>query len=242
MSFTITLLHGWSVDPENEAKWEQFRAVLKRKGYETRFLPIPGLSSPLDTAWGLNDYVQWLHTQLKSSKKTILLGHSFGGQIASRFAAQYPEKISALILIDSAGIRDRSSLVLLKRAVFKIVAAVGKKLSQAPQLRKLLYTLARERDYFEASPVLRRTMAAVLVDEVTRDLPRIIAPTCIIWGEQDTATPLALAYRFTALIPDSQLHIVSGARHSPQFTHPAIVADYISAFLQVERKSQGGKA
>ncbi len=242
MSLTITLLHGWAVSPENQSKWVQFRACLKRKGFDTRFLPIPGLSSPLDTAWGLQEYVLWLHAQLKHGKKTILLGHSFGGQIVSRFAALYPEKVSAVILIDSAGIRDRSIAVVIKRSVFKCIATLGKKLTNSPQLRHIIYKLAREKDYFEASPVLRRTMAAVLADEVTSDLPKISAPTCIIWGEHDRVTPPKLAYQFNALIPNSQLHIITGARHSPQFSHPTTVAEYIVAFLQAEFLVPGGKS
>lgn len=231
---TITLLHGWAVDPDNEAKWEQFRAELQRKGYQTKFLPLPGLSTPLTTAWNLDDYVEWVHQQLGSTKKCVLLGHSFGGQIATRFAAQYPKQVSALILLDSAGIRDRSPLVVAKRVLFQWMATLGKQVTRHPFLRTLLYKLAREQDYLVASPVLRQTMRAVLADEVLQDLPKITAPTCIIWGEQDRATPISLAFRFNERIRNSQLHVISGARHSPQFTHPRIVSEYIAAFLQAE--------
>ena len=52
----------------------------------------------------LEEYVEWLRSKLADERDVVLIGHSNGGRIAIAFADRYPEKISKLILIDSAGI------------------------------------------------------------------------------------------------------------------------------------------
>ena len=228
----IYLLHGWSVDPDNEKKWSVFRQFLEKKEIETVFLGLPGLTTTNDESWTLKDYVSWLEKQLPESKKVTLLGHSFGGQLATRFTAQHPDWVDRLILIDSAGIRDTQMLVVLKRFVFGILAKIGRLATKSILARTILYKVLRERDYLEASPTLRATMRSVLADQVLDDLPKISCPTQIIWGKDDSQTPLRLGRRFAAGIPHANLEVIESARHSPHFTHPAITSQVVTEFLE----------
>ncbi len=238
---TVFILHGWSVSEQNEAKWADFRAELERLGVQSKFLPIPGLSSPLEEVWELDDFAQWLAGEL-SDEPVVLLGHSFGGQIAVRFARQHPERVSRLILIDSAGIRDHSLLPTLKRFVFLQAAKVGKLFFHSAFLRTLMYRLAREGDYATAPPLLRRTMSNILDDEVIADLPHISQETLLIWGEQDRVTPLHLADQFVQALPHATLQIIPDARHSPQFSHVNQAVSLVAAFVQAgsTQKAQNG--
>src|SRR3989338_4234164 len=98
----IIILHGWAYSTD---KWRPFIEELKKSGVKSKMIKIPGLTSPLDQVWNLDDYVEWLKKNLSKEKgKVILLGHSNGGRIALAFSAKYPEKVGKLILIDSAGI------------------------------------------------------------------------------------------------------------------------------------------
>ena len=227
----ITILHGWSTDQFNHQKWDALRGELQKRGIETEILGIPGLSAPLDEVWNLQNYMEWLDSELKGRKNVILLGHSFGGQMAVRYAALHPDKVQKLILVDSAGMRDHHFLPTVKRNVFWLMAKIGKIFSGNEMLRGLLYKLAREKDYHNAPPLLRRTMSTILDDEVVNDLPKIQSPTLIIWGSEDKVTPLFMSQIFHQKIAKSVLKIVNGARHSPQFTHVAEVAKYIEEFL-----------
>lgn len=226
----VFILHGWAVSPDNEAKWGTFRAALEKKEIRSVFLGLPGLTTPLSEVWDLDDYVAWLAQQLPS-KPVVLLGHSFGGQISVRFAAKYPERISKLILVASSGIRDKTLKAKFKRSVLYCAAKVGKVFSFIPYARKLLYLVAGERDYYQASPLLRQTMANVVQDEVITDIPKVVAPTVLIWGENDTVTPLRNTTVFKT-IPTSKLVTIPDARHSPQFTHPEKVAQIAAEFLE----------
>ncbi|MFZ1721258.1 MAG: alpha/beta hydrolase [Microgenomates group bacterium] len=228
----IYILHGWAVDPENEQKWSVFRQFLEEKDIETEFLGLPGLTTTLSESWTLADYVAWLDSKLPEGESVILLGHSFGGQLAIRFASLYPDKISKLILIDSAGIRDTNPLVVAKRAIFLVLAKIGSFLTKSPIARTLLYKVIQEKDYLEASPTLRATMRSVLHDQVLKDLPKIASPTLIVWGKFDSQTPLRLGKKFHAMIVNSEFKVIESARHSPQFTHPAMTAQVINTFIE----------
>lgn len=101
-----------------------------------------------------------------------------------------------------------------------------------PIFKDVLYKLARERDYSNAPPLLKRTMSSILDQEVIVDLPKINLPTLIIWGSNDQVTPLKMGKQMNQLIPTSKLKIISGARHSPQFTHSAQTASLVDDFIQ----------
>lgn len=227
----IYILHGWAIDQNNAHKWQPLMDRLVELGVKTTFLGIPGLSSPLNEVWNLQDFVDWLSKQLPKGKKVILLGHSFGGQIAIRFATQNPDRVKKLILVDSAGIRDHSLKAVVKRKGFWVAAKIGKLLFNFEWARKLLYLFARERDYKNAPPLLKRSMSLVLDDEIVDDLQYITCPTLLIWGEKDKVTPLKFGRQKNSLIKQSQLEIITDARHSPQFTHVRKVAVLISKFV-----------
>lgn len=236
MKETMYILHGWAQRSggQNKKLWQPFIDLIEEDGREVEFLKIPGLSAPLNEVWDLDNFVSWLDeeiTKKSRNNKVVILGHSFGGQIAIRFTAQNPDKVSQLILIDSAGIRDKAPKAVIKRTVFLLMAKVGKLIFRATIFRNLLYKLARERDYQNAPPLLRRTMSKILDDEVLHDLPKITCQTQIIWGEHDKSTPVKHAYQMHEAIENSTLNFVSDARHSPQFTHPSETASIVKKFL-----------
>lgn len=227
---SVYILHGWAVDYQNHLKWQPLLSALAQRQVSAEFLKLPGLSTPLDRAWSLDEYVAWTLEQLPARPVT-LVGHSFGGQLALRLAALHPDRVQRLILIDSSGLRDRRLHAELKRRVFWLLAKLGRPIFKAAWARKVLYRLARERDYFNAPLVMRQTMSQVLGQEIRQDLANVKAPTLILWGEQDRVTPLRNAELLHRNLPGSQLVIIPEARHSPQFTHVPQVADQIYTFV-----------
>lgn len=212
----VFILHGWTYTTD---KWQPLLGLLKERGLICTMLQVPGLTDSTDRTWTLDDYVEWLKGEVAQEEKVVLVGHSNGGRISLAFAAKYPEKVHQLILIDSAGIYPKGLYITAKRAIFKTLAKVGKKVTSSPTLRKILYKVAREGDYKNATPEMRQTMANLISVDLTPVMASIQAPTLLIWGAQDTATPLADGKLMKALIPDSELFVLQDARHSPQITH-----------------------
>lgn len=221
----VFILHGWTQSLE---KWQEFIRVGEEYGTKPSLLHIPGLTEKNDEIWDLEKYVEWLKEKLIKEKKVVLIGHSNGGRIALSFATKYPEKLSNLILIDSAGIYHNDLLIRIKRLVFKSFAKIGKKFATSDKLRNILYKLAREKDYKNANPNLRETMKNLISEDLTRIVSTIKIPTLIIWGEQDKVTPLSDGKLMKKLMSNSKLFTIDSAQHSPFFTHPKKVWEIIN--------------
>lgn len=229
MSTHVYILHGWTYSTD---KWLPFLDLLKEHGIEATLLPIPGLTKPLEKAWTMKQYVQWLQRILKDESDVILLGHSNGGRISLAYAREYPEKIRHLFLLDSAGVYHNDLALRLKRGIFKGIAKVGKQLIRHPLPRKMLYKLTREQDYHDAPPVAREIMKNMILSDKQEHFRHVTVPTSLIWGRNDQQTPLADGLKMYAIIPKSLMHIIDGARHSPQFTHAQQVRDIVVKTLR----------
>ena len=222
----VIILHGWTYSLE---KWQAFLDLLKKKGIEPVMLKVPGLTSENDRVWEIKDYVNWLKEIVNKEKdKVVLIGHSNGGRISMNFALKYPEKVSKLILIDSAGIYHNELPLALKRVIFKILAKVGKKLTSFNILKSILYKLAGENDYKNASANMKQTMLNLLNSDKSLKPEAIQNPTLIFWGKEDKITPVSDGKTLNRLIKNSKLEIIENAKHSPQFTHPNQVAETIT--------------
>lgn len=226
----LIILHGWAYDTK---KWGPFLRLLEQNGVECKMLKIPGLTAPLENVWTLDDYVSWLNRLIANSQKpAAILGHSNGGRIAAVFAAKHPDKISKLILIDSAGITHRDLKTLMRRTVFEAISKIGKRLTNSDSVRNLLYKVVREQDYNRANPILKKTMINLISKDLEPIFSIIKTPTLIIWGENDKITPLSDGIKIHELIPNSKFETIKNAKHSPQFTHPEEVFTVITNYFR----------
>jgi len=205
-------------------KWKEFIELLKKAGFDVEIPEIPGLTQQSDEVWDLRKYSDWLY-KIIGDRKVILMGHSNGGRIAAYFTVSHPEKITKLILIDSAGIYHKDLHLQIKRFVFGNVAKMGKKITQSKVLKKFLYKLAGEKDYQIATPSMKQSMINLISVDLTNEFKQIDTETIIVWGEGDRITPLTDAKLINRLIKNSRLNIIPGARHSPFFTHPQKVLE-----------------
>lgn len=231
----IFILHGWtysSLDNNPLDKWQPFIKLIKSHKIESTIFRIPGLTKDVNQVWNIEKYVEWLKKIVDKEKgKVVLIGHSNGGRIAFSFAQKYPEKVSKLILIDSAGIYHNELPIRLKRFVFKILAKIGKKITSSEKLKIILYKLAREGDYKNATSAQRQTMLSLIKTDFTPIISKVKIPTLIIWGDKDRITPLSDGKLIHKLIKGSKLEIIKDAHHAPQFTNPEKVAKIIHEYL-----------
>ncbi len=233
---TVVILHGWSQRTTTEQKWQPLISQLEDQGLQVKYLNLPGLSAPLEEVWNLQDYRDWVLQQIEDIDSLTLIGHSFGGQIAAVVAASQPDNLDRLVLIGPAGIRDRRWHKVIKRLIFKVAAKLGNYVfawsSLKQWLQKLLYKLAREQDYYQASALLKQTMKQVLKQEIHEQLLQITVPTLLIWGEKDRATPFAHSQIFLNNINNSQLKSLPQSGHCPHYYHPQAIAKDITNFLR----------
>lgn len=220
----LYILHGWTTDT---SRWKPFLEKITKTGIEPVFLPIPGLSAPIDRPWTIDDYVDWLTRVLPENKRVSILGHSNGGRIALSFALKYPERLEQVILIDSAGIYHNDIITKTKRIVFKTISVIGRKITNSQNAKSLLYKAVRESDYNSATPIMKETMRNLIKVDLTHHLKDLRIPVTIIWGKNDTATPFTDALVFKNELSNSTLYPIENAAHSPQFTQTDRVVEII---------------
>lgn len=224
----VYIIHGWTYSTDG---WKECIYGLREKGIDVVTLNVPGLTKSSDEVWTLDKYVEWLSEKLQNEEKVVLIGHSNGGRISISFSEKYPEKVSKLILIDSAGIVHNELPLRIKRKLFGALAKAGKVFKKVPFLRKVFYKLIGARDYGRANPNMRETMKNLISVDLTPSLKKLNLPTLIIWGKKDEMTPLSDAYVMNKEISGSKLVLIEEAKHSPHKTHPKEVSEEISSWL-----------
>ncbi len=188
--------------------------------------------------WGIKDYADFVIKKVKDLNliKPVLLGHSFGGQVAAYLAATAPQLISRLILSGASAIRPERNL---KRASFSLMAKTGKIFFSLPLLKnfsapaqKFLYKLADSPDYGQTSGLKREIFKKITRQDLTQELKLINTPTLIVWGTLDSYVPLANGKKIAALIPNSRLEIIPGGKHGLHLQMPEKLYQIIKKFLE----------
>lgn len=224
----LFIIHGWTYSLD---KWTDFCKLLRAQGIEPVQLRVPGLTQPSDEVWDIDGYIDWLDTQLADEKEPIVMGHSNGGRIALAYVKKHPGKIAKLILLDSAGIPHEQAKSKVKLQTLKVLSKAGKPLAHIPPLKKAFYRAIGAQDYLQAPPNMKQTMRHMLDADKRIKLGEITVPVTIIWGSNDAITPLTDGQKMHTGLTNSTLHVVSGARHAPQFTHASQVAEIVGKVL-----------
>lgn len=235
MSYPILILHGWGW-PISSPQWARVKDLLEEKGYNVFVPDLPGFGKtpPPILPWSLDDYVEWVksYCEQKNFAKFFLLGHSFGGSLAAKFAIKYPQFVEKLILIDAAGIRKKR----LKKEIQKKVAHLLNKFSFLPfysLARRIAYrTLFLHSDYLLTGGVMKETYLKVLENDISDIFSSVAVPTALIWGEKDNITPLKHALFMKKSIAGAYLEIIPGVKHNPHKESPEILVKKILEFIQ----------
>lgn len=178
-------------------------------------------------------------------ERAELFGHSHGGRIAAYVAATAPERVSRLILCASAGLPIQLSPPtrvrrycrrLLLRSAHR-AAARGLLGREGEERARGLSERFASADY-RAAGAMRPTMARLVAENLELLLPRIAAPTLLLWGELDRETPPELGRGFQRRIADARLVVIPGAGHHAFLDQPEHVEREIRRFLQ----QTGGEA
>lgn len=231
----LILMHGWGCNLTTVRSI----AATASGTHRVLNLDMPGFgqSPEPDSVWDIDQYTELVNRFIDHLKleRPILAGHSFGGRVAIQLASQRKD-IDAIVLIDAAGIKPRRSLkYYYKVYTFKAAKRLSYLLLGREKAEKRIERIRASRgssDYANASPRMRAIMSKVVNHDLTVCLPKITAPALLIWGENDTATPLADAKKMERLIPDAGLVSFPGCGHYSFLDNPAQFAAVLHSFLQ----------
>lgn len=217
---TVLLLHGWGVDSR------VYHLIINHLSSYCRVIApdLPGFggSEEPPVPWNTKAYGDFVLAFCAGLGVTdvVAMGHSNGGRIWLELLSREhcPLTVRKAVLLDSAGIPTKHSAKYYIRVyTFKTL----KFFASLPGIRHLFpHAVERARarfgsaDYRQASPVMRQSMVLALGLDCTPMLPRIQASTLLIWGRNDTATPLSDAQLMEKRIPDAGLVVLEGGHYA----------------------------
>jgi len=214
---TIVLMHGWGCNHTTLATIERTALECGLRVVNVDFPGFGGSAEP-DAVWGVEEYTRGIEQLIDELgiKNPILLGHSFGGRVGILYASRHPE-VEKLILVDAAGVKPKRPLKYywkvysFKALKYIMYLSMGKK--EAEHRLDHRRSKAGSADYAKASPMMRRILSKVVNEDLQLEMPKIKAPTLLIWGKNDTATPMRDAEIMEKLIPNAGLVAFDGAGH-----------------------------
>lgn len=225
--------HGWG---QSGAAFRPFAQSFARLGASTA-LDFPGFGrSPAPPApWGTADYADavagWLRT-LPPARR-VWIGHSFGCRVGLQIAARHPGLLSGMVLIAAAGLKRRRTLwqtLVLKARVYAFKLA--KLFVPEGPRRDALRARFGSADYKNAGP-MRAIFLKTISEDLTSVAGAVSCPTLLIYGRDDTETPVEIGERLSRLIPSARLVVLDGYGHLDILTrgqHQA--ANEIRKFLE----------
>lgn len=214
---TLVILPGWG---GSHATWQEFIALASGH-FDVHCIDLPcfGSESCPEAVWGVGDYSVFVRTKIEERhlRNIILLGHSFGGQVAVHFTAQNPKLVHRLVLSGAAVIRPKR---VVRRMILKSLARGGVyALKAIPfekfklNLRRVFYRLIDSPDYLATRGIQREIYTRIIREDCSHLLAGIRVPTLVLWGAKDRMTPLSQGKRIAALLPSASMRIFPKAGH-----------------------------
>lgn len=247
----VLFLHGWGLD--HRAYRRSLRRLTER-GCRVIAPSLPGFggSEPLDThRRTLDDYARWVDRFLDAigaDQPVLVLGHSFGGGIATKFAHDHPDRVRYLVLLNSVG-DPRVFLVNgLRRAASVRRVELPRLLLDAlrPSMADLAAAGAMQRVFLEN--VVRRPMAVLQagVAAVSADLHAEMAtladrqlPVLVLWSDHDGVIPIAAFDTFCSTFATDG-HVVRGG-HSWLLANPDAFGEVLDNVIQLQHAEHGAR-
>ena len=176
----------------------------------------------------------------------VLAGLSWGGMLGMRLALLDPGRVRALVLIDTNAdpeerrrqLKYRAMLAIYERAgvprwlVDKQVAPImfGKKtVRERPAIVDAFY---RDVNGYSRAGVMTAAKAIFWREDIVPRLGNVRAPSLVLCGRDDAATPVARSETIARAIPGARLELISDAGHLSALEEPAAVRDAMVPFVR----------
>lgn len=231
---SVVLMHGWGCDHTTVKSIAN--AINPFMRVYNVDLPGHGSSSEPPSVWGVEAFTHTMEKFIKELdiRNPIPVGHSFGGRISILMASRNP--IEKMVLIDAAGIKPkRKPKYYFKVYSFKILKKIlplllGNK--KGNNVVDKLRNSTGSADYRNSSATMKAVMSKCVNEDLKSVMPSIKASTLLIWGENDTATPLKDAKTMQKLIPDAGLVSWPDCGHYSFLDNPVTFRAVIQTFLK----------
>lgn len=239
---TVLLVHGFGADKDT---WVPYAAKLKPHA-RVVIIDVPGFgdSTYLESAhYGYAAQVERLKAFVDALglAPVHLAGNSMGGAIVGRYAATHPSDVSTLLLMDNAAVEmpkrsefldrvDAGENPLIMRSLADVPTLMRFCLHRSPPLPRFVQKLVA------AQGVPRAAANARIFDQIFAEsasleplLPKIQAPTLIMWGEEDRILDVSIVDVLERHLPKHRTVRYAGCGHIPYLERTArSAADHLT--------------
>ena len=217
----LIILHGLMGNLSNfDGVFDHFSNI----GYKVIMPELPLYTLPIlkTNVKSLSKFIKNF-VKFKGLDKYILMGNSLGGHIALYHTKLNPNNVIGMVLTGSSGLYENSmGESYPKRGDYEYIKKKTQDVFYDPEIG----TKEIVDEVFETlnnRNKLIRTLAiakSAIRHNMSKDLPTMKQPTCLIWGENDTVTPPDVAEEFHRLLPNSELHWLKKCGHAPMMEYP----------------------
>jgi pimeloyl-ACP methyl ester carboxylesterase len=227
----VVWLHGWARRGDDFAS---AASTLALRGVASVALDLPGFgATPAPVApGGARLYAELVIPALEelATDPLILVGHSFGGTVATVVAAERPELVRALVLTGAPLLRRASprrgpSRYRAVRWLNRHGLVSDRRLEDARQKYG-------SNDYRRADGVMRAVLVASVNESYEDELTELRAPVELLWGVEDHEVPVEIAHRAASLLTGGvEVRVLTGVGHLVPTEAPEALVDAVSRVL-----------
>lgn len=183
----------------------------------------------------IDDYAKYIKKFIKQNniKNPYIICHSFGCRISILLIGKYRLLVDKLIIIGGAGIRRKSVKRYLKTLKYKFLKKISILLPKEKHIKYLekLFDKYSSTDYKNLDNNMKKTFKNIVNTDLRKYLKYIYCPTVLIWGENDTSTPLKDGKLMNKKISNSGLITIKNGTHFVYLEYPFYIIKIIKAFF-----------
>ena len=217
----VILLHGWGCDqnmmqPVADALKDDHQVLLVD-------FPGHGKSGRPPEPWGVPEFADLLRLLLETLDfiPCAAVGHSFGCRVAAWAASEWPDIFTKLVFTGAAGLKKPQTKEGRRKAkAFQRGKRIVQRIEKLPlmekvgkQMEKGLRRKYGSADYNLLDDEMRKTFVKIISLDLEDRYPAIRQSTLLIWGDEDTETPLWMGQKMEKIIPDAGLVILENGSH-----------------------------
>lgn len=229
----IIILHGLMGGLSN---FQGVSDYFPSKGYRVLIPELPIYDMPM-LKTTVKNFAKFLEEfiEFKGLEDVILLGNSLGGHIGLLHTKLYPKMVKALVITGSSGLYEKAmGDGYPRRGDYEFIRKKAQDVFYDPEVatKEIVdEVFATVNDRMKLVKTLAIAKSAIR-HNMSKDLPHMQTPTCIIWGENDTVTPPEVAKEFHELLPDSNLFWIEKCGHAPMMEHPEEFNSVLETWLE----------